>query len=74
MYADFNEVGTNYVSEMNNHGLDHLLKSESPISQMFSASTDEQVKTSILSTFTQPENSIQVIVATHVLILFWKGD
>ena len=45
-YADFNEVSTLIVSELYNRGLVHLLKS---VCQMFSASTDKQVKTSILS-------------------------
>ena len=63
-YSDFNEISTVIISALYNRGLTHLLTQDSNVCQMFSSSTEEKVKNEILSSFTDPQSSLRVVVAT----------
>ena len=63
-YRDFNEISMHTFSSLVDCGLSHLLQPPEPVCQMFSASTEECVKNSILLAFTKPDSCLRIVVAT----------
>ena len=67
MYAHFNKISTIAVSALHESGVSHLLMPEGevqPTCQIFSACTEEKVKNNIITTFTDLQSTLRVVIAT----------
>lgn len=69
-YHDFNEVSMHTFSSLFDCGLGYLLVPPEPMCQMFSATTEERVKNSIVLAFTKPDSCLRIVIA---MVAFGMG-